>query len=29
MVAQPDNLGTQRGTPESPHKNAGARLIIR
>src|SRR5262245_13991700 len=29
MVAQPDNLGTQRGTPESPHKNAGARLINR
>jgi hypothetical protein len=28
-VAQPDNLGTQRGTPESPHKNAGARLINR
>jgi hypothetical protein len=22
-VAQPDNLGTQRGTPESPHKECG------
>src|SRR5215475_1948069 len=29
MVTQPDNLGTQRGTPESPHKNAGARLTNR
>jgi len=29
MVAQPDNLGTQRDTPESPHKNAGVRLINR